>query len=245
MIMPRIESPSLLESYRDSLLKERGGYSVSVSLCGGTGCHAHNCGAVFEAFKAALEKKELTDTVELKMTGCHGFCEMGPLMVIQPAGIFYKKVSPDDIEVIIEKSILGDEIIPGLVYQDPADGRPIELEIDIPFYRKQKRILMGMNGKIDPCNIDDYIAQGGYTALVKALFEMKPVEIIDEVEKAGLRGRGGAGFSAANKWRACRKAVALDDIKYVLCNADEGTREPIWTAAFSRAIPTPFSRGWS
>jgi NADH:ubiquinone oxidoreductase subunit F (NADH-binding)/(2Fe-2S) ferredoxin/NAD-dependent dihydropyrimidine dehydrogenase PreA subunit len=220
--MTRIESPALLENYREALIEKRGQYTTTVSVCGGTGCHAQECGAVYEALKAKIAESDLAESVQLKMTGCHGFCEMGPLMVIKPSGVFYKKVKPEDVELIIEKTLLNNEIVDELLYVDPTNGDKIVSEDAIPFYEKQKRVLMGMNGIIDPCSIEDYIAQGGYTAAVKALFEMQPTEVIDNVEKAGLRGRGGAGFPTASKWKSCRKAVAHDNIKYVLCNADEG-----------------------
>jgi NADH:ubiquinone oxidoreductase subunit F (NADH-binding)/(2Fe-2S) ferredoxin len=220
--MTRIDSPSALEHYRQAIKQNREKFTTTVSVCGGTGCQAHECGAVYEALKAALDSNGLAKTVELRQTGCHGFCEMGPLMVIQPSGIFYKRVSPEDVEGIVEASLKGKKVVEELVYEDPVSGEAIKKESQIPFYKKQKRVLMGMNGKIDPCNIEDYLAQDGYTAIVKALFEMEPTQVIDEVEKAGLRGRGGAGFLTASKWKAARKAIARDGIKYVLCNADEG-----------------------
>ena len=218
----KIDSPAALTEYRDSLEGKRKDIATTVSICGGTGCHAQNCTEVYEAFKSQMGKSKISDTVEVKMTGCHGFCEMGPLVVIRPAGIFYKKVSTDDIPVIIDKSVEGNEVIDELLYTDPVMGEKIVEEEEIPFYKKQKRILLSMNGKIDPLSIDDYIAIGGYSSLGKALNGMEPDEIIETVDKAGLRGRGGAGFPAALKWRACRNAVAHDGIKYLLCNADEG-----------------------
>ena len=220
--MSKIESLPSFEQYRKALDSERKKYTATVSVCGGTGCHAHECVNVFDAFESEIVHRGLEDSVELKITGCHGFCEMGPLVVIWPQEIFYKQVSPEDVPRIIEQSLLGGKAVEDLLYQDPSNGGKILREDDIPFYKKQMRILMDMNGKINPRNIDDYIVQGGYTALAKALFELEPEEIIDAVDRAGLRGRGGAGFPTANKWRSCRQAKARDGIKYVLCNADEG-----------------------
>ncbi len=220
--MPKIESLQAFEQYRRALETERTKYTATVSVCGGTGCHAHGCRAVYDAFEAEIAKRGLEGSVELKMTGCHGFCEMGPLVVIWPLDIFYKQVVPDDVPLIVEHSLLGGEAVEELLYQEPSNGGKIAREDDIPFYSKQMRVLLDMNGKINPRNIDDYIVHGGYAALAKALFEMEPEEIIEAVDRAGLRGRGGAGFPTASKWRSCRRAAARDGIKYVLCNADEG-----------------------
>jgi NADH:ubiquinone oxidoreductase subunit F (NADH-binding)/(2Fe-2S) ferredoxin len=220
--MAKIESAATLESYRNKLIKDLGKYSTVVSVCGGPGCHAQNCNEIYEALKQAVEESGLSKTVKVRKTGCHGFCEMGPLAVIHPSGVFYKELSLEDVPSIVSRTLMKGEIIEELLYPDPDNGRFIEKETEVPFYAQQLRLLMSSNQMIDPCDIEDYIAYGGYSALAKALTEMDPVEIIETVEKAGLRGRGGAGFPAASKWKACRKAVARDGIKYVLCNADEG-----------------------
>jgi NADH-quinone oxidoreductase subunit F len=156
----------------------------------------------------------------LKTTGCHGFCEQGPLVVIQPKGIFYKGVKPKDVKDIVEKTLVGGEIIKRLLYRDPNTKERIEQYTAIPFYSKQVRIALRNIGRIDPGDIDDYLAVGGYAGLAKALTEMTPEQVIDAVTKSGLRGRGGGGFSAGRKWKTCRNAPA--DTRYVLCNADEG-----------------------
>ncbi len=217
-----LSSPKDLNEYRKSIQSTKKKFEKVISVCGGTGCHAQNCVQVREEISRELDERLLSDKVMVKFTGCHGFCEMGPLVVIHPAGILYVKVSPSDAQRIIESSVVGDSVIDELLYKDVATGKNFEKEQDVPFYSKQKRLLLAMNGMIDPQNIEDYIAQEGYSALVKALFEMSPEEIIKEVEIAGLRGRGGAGFPTANKWKACRRARARDNIKYILCNADEG-----------------------
>jgi NADH-quinone oxidoreductase subunit F len=141
-------------------------------------------------------------------------------VVIYPKGIFYQQVTPEDITEILEKTIAKDEIVERLLYQDPKNKEKILIEDDVPFYKKQMRLLLGNNSKIDPCNIDDYLAVGGYAALGKALFRMKPGEIVAEVKKSGLRGRGGGGFPTGVKWESCRKAEG--NPKYLICNADEG-----------------------
>ncbi len=220
--MPKIESLQAFDRYRKAIESERNKYQACVSVCGGTGCHAHGCGDVYAAFESEVKGRGLADTIELKMTGCHGFCELGPLVVIWPHDIFYKQVKPEDVPQIVEKTLLGAGVVEELLYQFPGNGKRVAKQEDIPFYNLQRRILMQDNGRINPRNIDDYVTQGGYTALAGALFEMEPEEIIDKVEKAGLRGRGGAGFPTARKWRSCRKAKSRDGIKYVLCNADEG-----------------------
>jgi NADH-quinone oxidoreductase subunit F len=142
------------------------------------------------------------------------------MVLVSPEGIFYEQISTKDVPEIVEKTLLANEVVDRLVYKDPNTGKPILKEIDIPFYRLQNRFLLGQNLVIDPTSIDDYIAQGGYKALWKALTQMSPEQIIDEVKLSGLRGRGGGGFPTGRKWESCRKAEDL--IKYVICNADEG-----------------------
>ena len=171
-------------------------------------------------FRSVLADKSLQDDVVVRVTGCHGFCEQGPLVVLQPQGTLYVRVTPDDVSQIVETSIENDGVVKKLTYRDPVSKQRIAREADLPFYASQQRVVLHDNGRIDPTSIDDYIAAGGYASLVRALTEMEPEEIIDAVERAGLRGRGGGGFPAARKWRACRKAEGYP--KYVLCNGDEG-----------------------
>jgi len=191
-----------------------------ICLCTGTGCRGSKALEVLAAFKKELSNNGLQEKVVLKETGCHGFCEKGPLVVIRPENIFYQQVSGDNVPEIVEKTIVNDEIIESLLYQMPdGDGKAVKEE-HVPFYKGQERIVFGQNGYIDPKSIEDYIARGGYLSAAKALFEMTPEGIIDEVEKAGLRGRGGGGFITARKWRSCRNAAG--ERKFVICNADEG-----------------------
>jgi NADH:ubiquinone oxidoreductase subunit F (NADH-binding)/(2Fe-2S) ferredoxin/NAD-dependent dihydropyrimidine dehydrogenase PreA subunit len=191
-----------------------------VTMCGGTGCQASNSPRVAEALRLALASEGLTDSVELRLTGCHGFCEQGPILVIDPANILYCHVTPEDVPEIAHRTIRAGEVMERLLYTDPVSGRKIIKESDIPFYRAQDRMLLSQNRQIDPANIGDYIAIGGYTAAAKALGGMSPESIVDEIKKSGLRGRGGGGFPTGRKWGQCRTAGG--DEKFVICNADEG-----------------------
>jgi len=179
----------------------------------------------YERDQAIIERQEEVrsairdEEVKLRATGCHGFCERGTLVVIQPEGILYQRVQPEAVPDIVEKTVKGGEILEEYLYDDPVTGEKYKLEKDIPFYKHQNRLILGMNGHIDPCSINDYIALGGYGALVKA-FEMGPEAVLEEVKKSNIRGRGGAGFPAGRKWEGSRDAP--DNPKYVLVNADEG-----------------------
>jgi NADH-quinone oxidoreductase subunit F len=191
-----------------------------IRICAGTACHASGRVPVREAIKEELASRGLTDRVRVVETGCHGFCEQGPIVVIQPRGVFYPHVRPQDVGAIIEASVQGYGVVEKLLYRDPATGEPLALEADIPFYREQRRLVLALNGKIDPYSIDDYLVRGGYAALASVLAADDPEALIDLVESSGLRGRGGAGFSTGKKWRFTRQAPG--DVKYVICNADEG-----------------------
>jgi len=218
--MERLTSFEALGRLRDKINASRDPNKPSITVCAGTGCKGCGADAVVAAFKQELETKGLTEKIEFRETGCHGFCERGTLVVIRPKKIFYQTVMPADIPEIVEKTVLGDEIIDRLLYVDPQNGQKIVHEHDVPFYKNQKRIIFGNNGVMDPTKIDDYIALGGYAGLAKALSSMQPEEIIDEVKKSKLRGRGGGGFPAGRKWESCRKAPGTQ--RYVICNADEG-----------------------
>jgi NADH-quinone oxidoreductase subunit F len=166
-----------------------------------------------------LKNQNLDREVEVKLTGCHGFCEKGPIMVIHPEGIFYPQVKTKHVPEIVAETIKNGALVKSLIFKDPATKKKITLEKDIPFYKLQQRFIFGGNGLIDPTRIEDYIAMGGYTALAKALWDMKAEQIIAEIKNAGLRGRGGGGFPAGIKWETCRRQNGK---KIVICNADEG-----------------------
>jgi len=214
----RLSSADELETLRKSIIESRDPDRPCITICGGTGCLALGGANVIAAFKQEIQK--LNMKVSLRITGCPGFCERGPLVVIEPGNILYQRVRVEDVGQIVSQTIEKGNIIEGLLYHDLETGRKITREGDIPFYKKQKRLLLGDNSRIDPNNIEDYLALGGYAALSKSLFEMSPEEIIEEVKKSGLRGRGGGGFPTGIKWETCRWAHG--DPKYVICNCDEG-----------------------
>ncbi len=191
-----------------------------ISLCAGTACHASGREALRKAIDEALAARGLADQVTVIETGCHGFCEQGPILVIRPQGIFYPRLKPKDVDEVIEASVVGDGVVERLLYRDPQTGEPLAYENDIPFYKLQTRIVLALNGKIDPFSIDHYLAHGGYTALAKVLQQGDPLAVISEIERSGLRGRGGAGFPTGRKWRTCRNNPGQKH--YVICNADEG-----------------------
>lgn len=220
----KIKSPDDLAKARERFLKNYQSVEKYISICGGTGCRGSGCMAVGDAIRRIIDENNLTKSLPLRLTGCHGFCERGPLVVIYPEKIFYQRVKPTDARDIVLRSAVNGEIIERLLYQDPETKQSIPIEKEIPFYKKQIRHVFGSNGMIDPFNIEDYIALGGYSALVKVLFEMKPEEVISEIKKSGLRGRGGGGFPTGRKWESGRRALlkSKDKIGYVICNADEG-----------------------
>lgn len=219
-VSKRISSPEELEKIRKEILLKRKNEKPTISVCSSTGCVALGARRVIEALREELEKQGLKDKVEIKQTGCLGFCEQGPRMTIHPDEICYFKVKPEDAAEIVSETIIGKRVVERLLYKDPVtDRRLIRLE-DIPFYKHQLRLLLENNARIDPKNIEDYIAVGGYSALAKALFEMKPEEVIGEVKRSKLRGRGGGGFPTGLKWETTRNAPG--EPKYVIVNCDEG-----------------------
>jgi NADH-quinone oxidoreductase subunit F len=209
-----------LEAIRREILEARRKPKTWVTVCGGTGCHAYGCVKVVRAFRREIQKQNLGESVEVRTTGCHGFCERGPILVIQPEGIFYQRIQPKDVPEVVSRTIRNKEIIERLLYSDPKTNQKIVYERDVPFYEKQKRLIFGNNGLIDPTEIRDYIAVGGYSGLSKVLESLTPRQVIDEVKSSGLRGRGGAGFPTGLKWE--RTAQARGDTKFVVCNCDEG-----------------------
>ena len=216
-ITDRLESAEALRRLQESLKPPAEG-RATVNVCTGTGCLAQGAGELREALEQAVEELGMADQVEVKSTGCHGFCELGPVVVIKPQGIFYNGVRPQDAVDILRKTVREGEPIQELLYE--SGGRKVVHEDDVPFYKRQMRIALRFNGLIDPFAIEDYIARGGYLSLAKVLSELSAEDVIEQVTRSGLRGRGGGGFPTGRKWASCRKAPG--EPKYVICNGDEG-----------------------
>ena len=215
-----LNTPAELEQLRQEILSKRNSSKARISICAGAGCLATGAGKVINAFNTEIEKEGLGADVEVKGTGCPGFCERGPIVVIDPEETCYLQVTPEDVPEIVSQTVREKKILDRLVYSDPVKNEKAIREADIPFYKHQERNIIGNNIKIDPKCIDDYLALGGYSALTKALFQMTPQQVVEEVKKSGLRGRGGGGFPTGIKWEAARKAPS--ETKYVIVNADEG-----------------------
>ncbi len=198
-------------------------YRIHVLICGGTGCTSSGSKAIQTALEEELAVKGLTEEIKIVQTGCFGLCALGPIMIVYPEGTFYSRVTPEDIPEIVEEHFLKGRVVERLVYNDAADQAAEHVDVslnDTAFYKKQMRIALRNCGVINPENIEEYIAVDGYAALGKALTEMTPEQVIQEMKDSGLRGRGGAGFPTGLKWSF---AAANDaDQKYVCCNADEG-----------------------
>jgi NADH-quinone oxidoreductase subunit F len=218
--MRKIKSPSDLEKRKQEILAKRDPQKTRIAICAGTGCLALGARKVITTFKEELKKRGLENEVEIRETGCPGFCEKGTIVVIYPEGIYYLQVQPGDVSEIVEKTLIEKKLVERLLYTDPVTNEKAIHEDEIPFYKHQMRLLIGNNIKVDPKNIDDYVALGGYRALAKALSEMTQEEVTEEVKRANLRGRGGGGFPAGRKWETSRNA--LEEPKYVIVNCDEG-----------------------
>jgi len=218
--MARFRSASDLEEARKAILKKRDSSKSLISICAGAGCLALGADKVIAAFKDEIKKEGLDSEVAIRETGCPGFCERGTVVTIYPEETCYLQVRPDDVPEIVTQTIIGKQVIDRLVYTDPASGESIVRESEIPFYKHQKRLILSRNAQVDPTNIEDYLAIGGYSALAKAIFEIGPDEVINIMKSSGLRGRGGAGFPTGVKWEMCRKVPS--DTRYMIVNADEG-----------------------
>lgn len=218
--MSRINSPAELEELRKGILSKRDPDRPCIAICAGTSCLALGNERVISAFEEEIKKQSLETKVDIRATGCHGFCEKGPNVVIYPEEICYMGVTPEDVPDIVSQTVLGKKVIDRLIYTDPNTGEKAAHQSEIPFYKNQMRHLISNNTKIDPESIDDYLALGGYSALSKSLFEMTPEQVLEEIKKANLRGRGGGGFPAGRKWETARNAAGEE--KYVIVNAHEG-----------------------
>lgn len=218
--MPKLTSVEELEALRAEALGAFDAGRPCLTVCAGSGCTAAGAREVIAALAQAVERKGLKDKIEVKSTGCHGFCERGPVMIVWPEGTFYNRVAARDAAEIVASSSNGRKPVERLLYVDPVSGQRVEREPDVPFYARQQRVLFGNNGRIDPKNIHDYLRVGGYQALGRVLAGMTPAQVVDAVKQSGLRGRGGAGFPTGVKWEAMRRQAATQ--RYIICNADEG-----------------------
>jgi len=216
----RFTSTVAIEDYAEQLRSRVSPAARIVRVCIGTGCAAKGSRRLYELFCQAAKQYAPNVRVEAKCVGCHGFCERGPIVVIEPGEIFYQQVEEPDVAEIFRETVLGGRVVRRLLYEDHRSGKKAAKAEEIPFYNVQHRIVLANNGVVDPTKITDYIVSGGYRALAKVLSSMTPEQVVDEVEVSGLRGRGGGGFGTARKWRSCREAK--DSIKYVICNGDEG-----------------------
>ncbi|MBU4076000.1 MAG: NADH-quinone oxidoreductase subunit NuoF [Euryarchaeota archaeon] len=209
-----------LNDLRRKIQAKRDPDKPCITVCGGPGCLAKQCLDVRDEFISEIAAKSLKDKVDIRTTGCHGYCDRGPIALIYPRGIFYQRLTTKDVKEIVEETILNGRTVDRLIYTDTETGKTIENEEEIPFYKRQMQLVLKDNRRIDPHSIEDYIAIGGYSALAKVLGRMKPQEVLDEVKRSGLRGRGGGGFPTGVKWESTHNAPGED--KYVICNADEG-----------------------
>ena len=216
----RLNSVAELEKLRSDIESATGENQRMITVCCGTGCLAYGGAKVAQAFEDEIKSRGIEDKVAVKTTGCHGFCERGPLVVIRPENILYQRVKASDVVEVINNTIEQGKVVERLLYTLPGSKERITYEHDVPFYKKQMRLVFGANGYIDPTLIEDYIGAGGFSALSKSLFDMTPEAVIDEVKKSGLRGRGGGGFATGAKWESTREAHG--DTKYLICNCDEG-----------------------
>jgi len=222
--LKRLKSIKDMENLSSKLTKEKKDFTKkTIVVTGGTCGRASGSQDIYEVVRDELEKKDLSKTVVLRSSGCIGYCDQEPIILVLPERIFYPKVNPSKVSDIITNTVKNSKVVEDFLYKDPTSGKTISCLDDLPFYKKQVRIISGNNEFIDPANILDYIAAGGYSALIKILKEETPAEkIIEMISKSGLRGRGGAGFLTGKKWESASKSNSEDKTKYVICNADEG-----------------------
>ena len=217
--MPKLQSAAELDKLRADILASRDPAKPCIAVCAGAACDGLESVAVASVFKSEIARQGLEARIDLRVTGCHGYCEKGPNVVAGPKDVCYFEVTPEDVPGIVAAT-LNDEVFEKRVYRDPMTGVKAVHMLEVPYYRHQMRLLTGDNIRIDPMRIEDYLAVGGYAALVKALSSMTPEQVLDEVKKANLRGRGGGGFPAGSKWETTRNAT--EKTKYVIVNGHEG-----------------------
>jgi NADH:ubiquinone oxidoreductase subunit F (NADH-binding)/(2Fe-2S) ferredoxin/Pyruvate/2-oxoacid:ferredoxin oxidoreductase delta subunit len=239
--MERLKTPSDLEKLRENILAKKDPKKPAIAVCVSTGCEALGVKGVLKAFKEEFAKQGLEGKIEIKETGCLGFCEKGPRIVVYPEEIFYFGVKATDVPAIVSKTVVNKEIVERLLYADPVTSKAARNLSEIPFYKYQKRLLLDNNAKVEPKKIEDYIVLGGYTALAKALYQMTPEQVLDEVKKSNLRGRGGGGFPTGRKWESTRNAPG--EPKYVIVNCDEGDPGAFMNRALMEGNPHSILEG--
>ncbi|MCL2589019.1 MAG: NAD(P)H-dependent oxidoreductase subunit E, partial [Oscillospiraceae bacterium] len=224
----KIETPMQLKQTQAACAAQLEKQTMKVLVCAGTGCVAGGSVNIYNRLVDAAKSRGLSVQIELKeepgshigvkKSGCHGFCEMGPLVMIEPEEYFYIKVKAEDCEEIVEQTLIGGRPVERLLYK--MDGKSFETRHDIPFYKKQMRVVLAECGHMDAESVDEYIAKGGYSAFSTALFDMSPEDVIQQISDSGLRGRGGGGFPTGRKWQQVARQKELK--RYVVCNGDEG-----------------------
>jgi len=214
------DGPAVTTLPLDNVMKTSPNGKMTFLVCEGTGCVSSKSPEIRKALEASIKRLRLGKKAEVGFTGCHGFCQQGPIVVVEPEGVFYCRVKPEDAGSLVEAQLKGGKPVKRCYYRHPATKEEIPHYRDIMFYKEQQRIILRNCGKINPEKVSDFEARGGYKALRKVVLEMKPDEVVEEVYRSGLRGRGGAGFSTGIKWDICRNVES--DVKYVICNADEG-----------------------
>jgi NADH:ubiquinone oxidoreductase subunit F (NADH-binding)/(2Fe-2S) ferredoxin/NAD-dependent dihydropyrimidine dehydrogenase PreA subunit len=239
--MKPLKSPSDLENLRKDILAKKDPKRLAIAACVSTGCQALGVQKVLEAFDEEIKKQGLEGKVEIKETGCLGFCEKGPRIVIYPEEVYYFQVKASDVPEIVSKTLINNEIVERLLYTDPVTGKRARYLSEVPFYKYQNRLLLESNSKIDPKNIEDYLAIGGYAALAKSLFQMTPEDVMKEVKDSKLRGRGGGGFPTYRKWESSRNAQG--EPKYVIVNCDEGDPGAFMNRALMEGNPHSILEG--
>jgi NADH:ubiquinone oxidoreductase subunit F (NADH-binding)/(2Fe-2S) ferredoxin/NAD-dependent dihydropyrimidine dehydrogenase PreA subunit len=239
--MKRLKSPSDLEKLRKDILTKKDPKRLAIAACVSTGCQALGVQKVLEAFDEEIKKQGLEGKVEIKETGCLGFCEKGPRIVIYPEEVYYFQVKASDVPEIVSKTLINNEIVERLLYKDPVTGKKARYLSEVPFYKYQNRLLLESNSKVDPKKIEDYLAIDGYSALAKALFQMTPETVMKEVKDSNLRGRGGGGFPTYRKWESSRDAPG--EPKYVIVNCDEGDPGAFMNRALMEGNPHSILEG--
>ena len=220
--MDAVKNREDLLNIKEEYLRRQKSYRRQVLVCGGAGCISSNCGEVRDALIKSVSTYKLDDEVKVMVTGCMGTCAMGTVIMIEPEGIFYTKMNPEKAEDVVARHLLKDEVCEEYTYFDEEEGVHVPRMEDIPFFKGQVRVALRNCGHMEYASLEAYISRDGYGALARALSEMTPAQVVEEIKASGLRGRGGAGFPTGVKWEAGLKAVSEDGRKFMVCNADEG-----------------------